>query len=109
MDNIKKEIDELFSELKSSALYNDYISVTKQLNENSEIVNIINEIKRLQKIVTNNNDNIVENDIKVLYKKLDNYPLYQSYIIIKEELENELLVISDNFSNYFFDILKLYD
>ena len=107
MDNIKKDIDSLFDEIKESKLYKDYISAKIQLEENKEIMDIINEIKRLQKIVTNNKDEIIEKSIKDLYIKLDSYPIYQSYLIFKEELENVLYNISNSFSNYFSDILKL--
>lgn len=107
MNDIKKDVDELFEELKSSALYKNYESAKNQLEENNEIKKIINEIKRLQKIVANNDDYIVENNIKELYKELDNYPLYQSYKEIKEELQMELLYISREFNHYFHDILKL--
>ena len=107
MDNIKKEIDSLFDEIKESKLYKDYISAKKQLEENEEIMEIINEIKRLQKIATNNKDDIIEKNIKDLYMKLESYPLYQSYLILKEELENKLYNISSSFSSYFNDLLKL--
>lgn len=108
MNNIKKDIDDLFDELKETTLYKDYLSAKKQLEENTEIMDIINEIKRLQKIATNNKDYVIEKNIKDLYKKLNEYPLYQSYIILKEELENELFNISNSFDNYFCNLLKLY-
>lgn len=107
MNNIKKDIDDLFDELKETILYKDYLSAKNQLEENTEIMDIINEIKRLQKIATNNKDNIIEKSIKDLYIKLEGYPLYESYLILKEELENKLYNISNSFSNYFNDILKL--
>lgn len=107
--DITKKIDELFDELKQSSLYKNYISAKKQLEENSEIASIIEKIKRLQKIAVNNKDDVVEKELKVLYKKLDSYPLYQSYIEFKEELEYELKTISKEFSNYFHEILKLED
>ena len=107
MDNIKKEIDNLFNELKESTLYKDYLSAKKQLEKNTEIMDIIDEIKRLQKIATNNKDDVVEKSIKDLYIKLEGYPIYQSYLILKEELENKLYNISKSFNNYFSDILKL--
>ena len=107
MNNIKEDIDYLFKELKESTLYKDYTRAKKQLEENAEIMNTINEIKRLQKIATNNKDDIIEKNIKDLYIKLEGYPLYQSYLILKEELENKLYNISNSFSNYFNDILKL--
>lgn len=107
MNNIKEDIDNLFVELKESTLYKNYVSAKKQLEENTEIMNIINEIRRMQKIATNNNDDIIEKNIKDLYMKLESYPLYQSYLILKEELENKLYNISSSFSSYFNDLLKL--
>ena len=107
MDNTKKDTDDLFEELTETTLYKDYINAKKQLEENTEIMDIIDEIKRLQKIATNNKDDIIEKNIKDLYIKLEGYPLYQSYLILKEELENKLNNISNSFSNYFNDILKL--
>ena len=107
MNNIKKEVDSLFCEVKESNLYKEYISVQRQLIGNNEIMDVIREIKRLQKIATNNNDHVIEKNIKDLYIKLESYPLYQSYLILKEELENELHNISNSFDNYFYELLKL--
>ena len=107
MNNVKKEIDNLFKEIKQTTLYKDYLRSKRQLEENDEIMNVISEIKRLQKIGTNNKDDIIEENIKYLYIKLESYPLYQSYLVLKEELENKLNNISNSFNNYFYELLKL--
>lgn len=107
MDNINKKINDLFDELEESKLYNDYLRVKKQLEANDEIMNLIKEIKRYQKILANNNDKSVGEKLKNLRFNLESYPIYQSYLGIKEELENELFEIKDTFEKYFKDILKL--
>ncbi len=107
MNKIKENIDELFCDLKEKEVYKNYVSVKKQLEENEEISNIINDIRRLQKIVTNNKDANVEIELKKLYDKLNSYPIYQSYLSIKEELEEELFNIKEPLEKYFNDILKL--
>ena len=107
MNKIKEDIDKLFCELKEKEVYKNYVSVKKQLEDNEEISNIINEIRRLQKIVTNNKDANVEIELKKLYDKLNSYPIYQSYLSIKEELEEELFNIKEPLEKYFNDILKL--
>ena len=109
MNDINKRIDNLFDELEESELYKNYKRIKKQLEDNKEIMSIIQEIKRYQKIGTNNKDNSVEDKIKELNIKLESYPLYQSYLIIKEELEEELFNIKEVFEKYFHDILKLED
>lgn len=107
MNDIKLKIDDLFVELKSYKLYEDYIRVKKQLEENEEITNVITEIKRYQKIATNNSDEVIEQKIKELYAKLESYPVYQSYLIIKETLNEELFMIKEVFDKYFEEILKI--
>ena len=107
MNNIEKEIDNLFNELESSDLYKNYKKVKKQLEENNELNKILTEVKRLQKIAVNEKDKNVDIELKKLYKTLDNYPLYQSYLSIKEELEEELQNISITLNNYFKSILEL--
>ena len=107
MNNIENKIDDLFDELEKSKLYNDYIKVKKKLEFNDEIMNLISEIKRYQKISANNVDKSVDDKLKELKLKLESYPIYQSYLNIKEDLENELFEIKDTFEKYFKDILKL--
>ena len=107
MNDIQCKIDELFNELEETKLYKDYVKIKKQLEEDKDINNLINEIRRYQKIATNNKDESVENRLKELYTKLESYPIYQSYLNIKEELENELYIIKENFELYFKNMLEI--
>ena len=107
MNDIKSQIDELFDEIKESELYKTYQDVTTQLENNKDIMKLIAEIKRLQKIATNNKDSVIENNIKELYSKLNEYPVYASYLDTKERLNEELSYIKDVFEKYFEKLLKL--
>ena len=106
-NDIKEDINNMFDEFEETNLYKSYLSVKEQLEKNEEINNIIKDIRRLQKIATNNKDSVIEKELKELYEKLESYPLYQSYLIIKEELNNELFMISNQFDKYFNELLKL--
>lgn len=107
MNEIENNINDLFNELEASELYKDYVRVKMQLKNNDEINNLINDIKRLQKIATNNKDEKVELEIKMLYDKLHMYPIYQSYLSIKEKIEDELFEIKEPLDKYFENILKI--
>ncbi len=109
MNDFESKIDELFNDFERTDLYKRYLSVKSKMQNNKEIMDLIKEIKRLQKIATNNEDEVIEKHIKELYTKLDEYPLYQSYLIIKDELEEELFRIKDPLDKYFKDILNLSD
>ena len=107
MNSVISDIDVLFTNIKESNIYKEYIEVTKKLKKNNDIMSIIEEIRRYQKIGTNNKDKSVEEKLKELYELLEGYPLYQSYLIIKEELENLLFNMKEVFDKYFNDILKI--
>ncbi len=107
MSDIENKIDELFNLLEESNVFKDYVKIKKQLEEDKDINNLIEDIKRYQKIATNNKDNSVEEKLKELYLKLESYPIYQSYLNIKEELNEELFGIKEVFDKYFSDILRI--
>ena len=107
MNNVQNKIDKLFDDLEESALYKDFIKIKEKLLDNKEIMDIISEIKRLQKLATNNEDIVLERNIRKLYAKLEAYPLYQSYLIKKDELAEKLYMVKSIFENYFKELLLL--
>lgn len=107
MNDIEEKIDELFDDFEKSKLYKDYLRVQDKMANDEEIMSIINEIKKFQKISANNKDKSVELKINCLYKKLESYPIYQSYLIMHDEIEEELFMIKEIFDKYFMDLLSL--
>lgn len=105
MNDIKKDIEDLFNEFEKSKLYNDYLAAKEKLEQNEEIMEVIKKIKELQKIATKTKNENVEQQIKDLYSKLDSYPLYQSYLILKDEIEEKLFFLKNQFDKYFNDVL----
>lgn len=107
MNDIVKKIDELFNDFEESKLYKDYLNVQDKMVKDKEIISIINEIKKFQKISANNKDKSVELKINDLYKKLESYPIYQSYLIMNDQIEEELFMIKEVFDKYFNNLLNL--
>lgn len=107
MSDIEEKIDELFDDFEESKLYKDYLSVQDKISKDKEIISVINEIKKFQKISANNKDKSVELKINELYKKLESYPIYQSYLIMHDEIEEELFMIKEVFDKYFNNLLTL--
>ena len=50
MSDIEEKIDELFDDFEESKLYKDYLSVQDKISKDKEIISVINEIKKFQKI-----------------------------------------------------------
>ena len=107
MNKIKKDIDNLFEEIKKTHTYKNYLLSKEQLNVNEEIIDIINRIKKYQVKITKKYSDDLELELKELYDKLNSYPLYQSYLEYKEELNNMIANITKEFNLYFEDILEL--
>lgn len=107
MSDIEEKIDELFDDFEESKLYKDYLNVQDKISKDKEIISVINEIKKFQKISANNKDKSVELKINELYKKLESYPIYQSYLIMHDEIEEELFMIKEVFDKYFNNLLTL--
>ena len=107
MNDIVKKIDELFNDFEESKLYKDYLNVQDKMVKDKEIISIINEIKKFQKISANNKYKSVELKINDLYKKLESYPIYQSYLIMHDQIEEELFMIKEVFDKYFNNLLNL--
>lgn len=107
MDDIRKEIDELFNEIKDSDSYKNYLLCKMQMEKDNDIVRLINEIKEKQKEVTKKANKETENDLKKLYKTLESYPVYQSYKGYMDELNNMLFEVKNTFEKYFESILNI--
>ncbi len=107
MSDIEEKINELFDDFESSKLYNDYLNIQDKISKDKEIISVINEIKKFQKISANNKDKSVELKINELYKKLESYPIYQSYLIMHDEIEEELFMTKEVFDKYFKSILRI--
>ena len=107
MNNIFQKLDLMYGSIANSNLYKNYVMSSEKLSKNDDIKNIILKIKRLQKIITNEYDYSIEEELKNLYCILEEYPLYQSYISFKQELEDKISEINTQFDNYFRLILKI--
>lgn len=107
MNDIYKEVDDLFNDFKNTELYKNYISCKSKIESNKEIMDLIDNIKRYKKIYVNKKDVKVKEELDKLYDKLNRYPIYQSYLIYKDEINDYLIKLSCRFNKYFKDILEL--
>ncbi len=76
-------------------------SLKKQIEENKEIQELDKEVRKHQKAMCQNKDNddiyLKEKELyETLLAKLESHPLYQNYIIAKQDAEDVLLEIKEN-------------
>ena len=103
---INSSISELFNTIENSKLYKDYKKMADILNRDSEIKEIIDEIKELEKKATyweNIGDNKyleIDEIIKEKANILNNKQVYIEYLEKMEEFNNELAISSNMINKY---------
>lgn len=104
-DNILKKVDELVNYIKNSNDYIKYQQLVKEVKSNNEIMNIIEEVKLLQKTAVNKeylkeDTKDINKKIKTNLEKLEAYPIYQEMTYLQEDLNNLFMTIKNMLDDY---------
>jgi len=104
MNDILKEVDCLVELIKCSDDYKRYLLLKDALHNNPEVMNLINEIKRLQKIIVkkkSKKENIIEeeNQIETNLRILEDIPIYVEFNYLQKDLNTLFQEIKQNFED----------
>ncbi len=108
---IDKKIDELFKSINKSYEYQEYLKISNAIKKDQELLNLIEEIKIMQKQATlleyQNNTKYKEIDIKIEEKLniLNNHPLYIEYKHKMDDLNDILSTSSNIITKYIEEII----
>lgn len=103
---IESSIEELFESINSSKEYQEYQEIVSILNNNKEVKDLIEEIKKLEKEATkleyNNDDRYKEIDkiIEDKSNKLKENKDYNEYLSKLKKFNNTLLTTSSLLQEY---------
>lgn len=104
--NPKDKIEELFTSIESSEEYKSYLNIKKIIENNEEINELVNTIKRLQqesvKLEYKNDPKYKEIDEKIeeYVNKLNSIPIYKEYLQKMNEFNDILAQSSFNIEKY---------
>ena len=106
MNDILNDVENLKQKVLNSDEYKNFKKYEEELDNNKEINNIINNIKKVQQTIIkkeDKNENIDKEQIELntLYKKLDTYSDYKNYIESSKKLNEIITNIQKEFENYF--------
>jgi len=113
MENKNKELvltklDELISLIKNTPNYKRYEELKNIMSNNSEIMNIIKDIKKIEQSIVKKEYNKLdykkeEQKLLELKNKLNEYPIYLEYSYLQEDLNNDFQnikkIIEDSINN----------
>ncbi len=103
---IEGSIEELFDSINNSNEYKEYLSITEELNKNKEVINLIDEIKSLEKEATKleyNGDSKYKDIDKIIEEKtteLNNNSTYKNYLSKLKNFNRVLLASSTLLEDY---------
>lgn len=111
MNEIIDNVEELKKLIEESDEYKEYDRLTKELDKDKEINDIIEKIKELQKEAVNKevkNEDTDELEIELdnLFNKLNGNKKYKEYLESSKKLNDLITKIQDKFSANFNDILN---
>lgn len=110
---IESSIEELFNSINNSNEYKEYKLIVNTLESNKEVIDLIEEIKKLQKEAVNleykNDDRYLEVDKLIKEKEniLNNNKDYQEYLSKLKSFNNTLLASSSLIEDYVTDKVSI--
>lgn len=103
---LDKAINEVINCIIESDDYKKCIEIKKQMSKNTELVELIEEIKRLQKKYVNTNSEEVLAELTELEEKLNSIPIYVIYMQHLEKVNEKIEFVKDELNDYFYKILN---
>lgn len=103
---LSKVINEVVSAITDSDEFKECIRLKNKMEENSEIKELVDAIKKLQKKYVQTMDDSVKEELDKKQEKLDSIPLYDSYQKKLAEVNKKLDFIKDELNDYFYKVVN---
>lgn len=97
MEELNKVIDYIIN----SNSYKKCMELREKMSKNSEIMNLIDDIKSLQKKYIRNKSDNIKKELDEKTDKLFNIPIYYKYNKYLEEVNNMISYVEDELNDYF--------
>ena len=103
---INSSLEELFNSIENSSLYQEYLKMKDILSKDSEIKELIDEIKELEKQATyleyigDESYKDIDEEIKRKADILNNKQVYQEYLNKMDAFNDELAISSKMIEKY---------
>ena len=107
MENVNNALLDIVSYIKNTDDYKMCMSLKKQMDDNKELVDLINEVKKLQKkYVRSNYDSKIKEELDEVENKLNDIPIYNIYLNHLEKVNEMISYVKDSLNDYFYLLLN---
>ena len=101
-DKIEKRLNVIINYIMSTEEYKNCIKIKEQMKNNSDITDLINKIKKLQKLYIRKNSEEIKLELDKNNERLSSIPIYNEYINNLEKVNEMIDLINDELNNYFY-------
>lgn len=104
---MNRKLDEIVKYITMSDEYKKCIELKRKMSRNDELVNLINDIKKVQKeYVRSNFDEGFKNKLSLLEGRLNEIPIYVSYMQSLDIVNEMICYVKDELNQYFFELFN---
>lgn len=103
---LDKALDEVIRCIIESNDYQKYIELKERMNKNTELMELVEKTKKLQKKYVNTNSDDILIELKEVEEKLNSIPIYVIYLQYLEKINEKIEFIKDELNDYFYKILN---
>lgn len=100
---LNEKLDEIIDYIKNTSAYKNCLIIKKKLTSNVEITETVEKIKSLQKeyVKSNYQDKEIKEKLDKLNSKLQEFPIFITYMNNLEEVNEMLNLLKDELNTYF--------
>ena len=104
---LNRALDEVVSVITSSRDYRICIELQEKMKKNQNLMDLIDKLKEAQKrYVKSNYDKSIKGELDLLEEKLQQIPIYVSYMMHLEKVNDMLSYVEDDLNQFFYQLLN---
>ena len=97
--DIINKVDEIIKDIENSSEYQKYLSLKEKITSDSNLFELINKVRILQKDYVHHL--VSKEELNKYVDELNSYPLYREYTNTLYEINNIYGIIENTLNNYF--------
>ena len=103
---LSKAVSDVVTSITESNEFKECIRLKEKMEESSEIKELVESIKNLQKKYVRTEDENVKKELDGLQERLNGIPLYDNYQKKLEEVNRKISFVRDELNDYFYKVVN---
>lgn len=104
VNQLRKELIEVIETIKTSSDYLACIKLKDEMSKNSNLMELISKVKKLQKEYVKTNDDNLKKELDECQERLEQNPLYVTYINHLEKVNSMISYVEDDLNQFFLEL-----